>query len=341
MPRTIIRLPPTLNMSNALRFRRRLAELEVEDDYVFDFQSVGHTDPIGLLLASDAISNFKTSQVIGDSTCRNQEHLSYQSVMGFFQACGFEHGLAPGQASGGANYLPITHLAYDVLKEEARAQSIAVGDAIELRAQRMAEVLSRQSEGDLCTALTYALREVIRNVFEHSGAEQVQFCAQHWPSKKRVHLAILDRGKGIRSSLSKNPYLTIGSDLDALKLSLMPGVSGRMYRGIKRRKHDVWQNSGYGLYMTSRLAVTGGNFWIISGRNAFGVASERTRELQILKFSGTVLRVSFDTSQLSKIETKLQKFKKEGYEPRQNVRWCGPTRRVSRFNNDKNQILAV
>ncbi|MDA9544272.1 hypothetical protein ACM43_06830 [Bradyrhizobium sp. CCBAU 45321] len=314
MTRSVIRLPPTLNMSNALRLRRKLAELDEDHDYLFDFELVGHTDPFGLLLVSDAISSFQSRQVFGDSTCRNYQRMSYQSVMGFFRACGFEYGYAPGEAGGGSNYLPITHLDYDTLNKEAEEQCIAFGEAIELRSRRMAEVLSRQPDGDLCEALTYALREVIRNVFEHSGADQVQFCAQHWPSRNRVHLAILDKGTGVRRSLSRNPYLTINSDLDALKLSLMPGVSGKMYKGIKRRKHDTWQNSGYGLYMTSRLAVNGGNFWIISGENAFGVASERTRELHISEFEGTALRVSFDTTQLKTIQTKLKRIKNEGHE---------------------------
>jgi anti-sigma regulatory factor (Ser/Thr protein kinase) len=311
---SIIRVPSTLNMSNALRFRRELSRLEAEGDYVFDFGQVGHTDPFGLLLVADTISRFKSEQLVYDCTSRNHERLTYQSVMGFFRACGFDHGYAPGEAPGGSNYLPITNLSIAGLRQEAREQSIAVESVIEDHAHRMAEVLTCQADGDLCTALTYALREVIRNVLDHSRSDQVHFCAQHWPTRRRVHLAILDRGRGVRASLSANPHLTIDSDLDALKLCLMPGVSGRMHAGVRRRTHDIWQNSGYGLYMTSRLATSGGNFWILSGRNAFGITSNRVREIGILLFEGTALRVSFDTRELDNVERRLRRFSNEGHE---------------------------
>jgi hypothetical protein len=310
MPR--ITLPPILNLPRALRFRRLLSQRDPDLDYVFDFGDVGHTDPIGLLLVSDTISRFQSQQLLGSSECINHDHLGYQRTMGFFRASGFDFGLAPGQAPGGRNYLPVTHLDLNTLKLEAEERSLSVGTVIEEHAQRMSHILVRQSDGDLCDALTYALREVMRNVLEHSGFGQVHFCAQHWPTRGRVHLALLDRGKGIRASLSRNPFLEIETDLSALKLALMPGVSGRMYKGVRRNKHDIWQNTGYGLYMTSRLATSGGSFWLMSGDSALGISSHWVRELNILPFEGTALRVSFDTTRLGKLQTRLGRFEKEG-----------------------------
>lgn len=313
MPVTI-NVPGSLTFANAIKFRDKICNLEPEDDYTFDFSRMSHTEPFGLLLLSDTISRFKSSQTFGESMCCNHERHTYQGIMGFFRAAGFNYGHAPGEAGGGANYLPITHLSVENIRQKADAQFKHEGVIIEEHAQRMAMILTRQECGDLCEALTYALREVIRNVLEHSGADEVRFCAQHWPTKNRVHLAILDRGMGIRASLKRNPHLTIQSHLDALKLCLMPGVSGRMFAGVRRRRDDVWQNSGYGLYMTSRLAIAGGNFWIMSGRNAYGITSTAVRELTISPFSGTALRISFDTTQLAQMQTKLARFQKDGAE---------------------------
>lgn len=309
-----INVPQSLSFSNAVKFRDLICELDPEQDYVFDFRRVGHTEPFALLLVSDAIARFRESQLFGETRCRNHEHMTYQGVMGFFRAAGFDYGYAPGEAGGGANYLPITFLSMSDIKQQAEEQFKHEGVIVEERAHRIAAVLARREGGDLCEALTYALREVIRNVVEHSGADEVRFCAQHWPTKNRVHLAILDRGKGIRESLEKNPHLTIDSDIDALKLCLMPGVSGRMFAGVKRRKGDVWQNSGYGLYMTSRLAKAGGNFWIMSGRTAYGITSTAVRERNIAPFRGTALRVSFDTTQLARMAANLARFHREGIE---------------------------
>ncbi len=313
MPIRVV-VPPSLTFANAVKFRDTICGLEPEHDYVFDFRKVGHTEPFGLLLISDAISRFQDSQIFGETGYCNHDHMTYQSVMGFFRSAGFGHGYAPGEAGGGVNYLPITHLSMAGIKKEAEDKCQPEGVVVEEHAHRIAAVLARQNSGSLCEALTYALREVMRNVLEHSGADEVRFCAQHWPTKNRVHLAILDRGKGVRASLGRNPHLTINSDADALKLSLMPGVSGRMFAGVRKRRHDVWQNSGYGLYMTTRLAIAGGNFWIMSGRTAYGIASTAVREREIAPFSGTALRVSFDTTQLASMEAKLAKFHKEGVE---------------------------
>lgn len=309
-----ISIPHALNFSNALKFREKVQGLEPEEDYVFDFRGVGHTEPFGLLLTSDTLSRFKALQDFGGMECCNHEHLTYQGVMGFFRAAGFDFGHAPGAAAGSPNYLPITHLSIHNIQQEAQNRSVREGEIIEEHALRMATVLARTDNSDLCEALTYTLREIIRNVLEHSGADEVHFCAQHWPTKERVHLAILDRGQGIRKSLSNNPHLTIRNDLEALKLSLMPGVSGRMYQGVRKRKHDVWQNSGYGLYMTSRMAVAGGNFWILSGRSVYGVNRANVREIPVSRFSGTALRISLDTSQLREMQKKLKKFRDEGHE---------------------------
>lgn len=310
----VIRVPSTLNVANAFRFFALLRDLDPDEDYVFDFGSVGHTDPFGLLFLSDAISRFQSRQIFSSSTLRNHQNMGYQSHMGFFQASGFDYGSAPGQANGGSNYLPITHLRVLELREEARQRYLEVGEVIEEHAQRMAEVLARQSRGDVFDTLTYALREVMRNVVEHSESEVLQFCAQHWPTKCRVHLAILDRGRGIRASLSRNPDLVMSSDLCALKLALMPGVSGSMFRGIRRRRDDIWQNTGYGLYMTSRLAFAGGSFLVISGSQAYHISSSWRREIDLPKFHGTALRISIDTERLQSLQRNLRRFADEGQE---------------------------
>ena len=79
-----------------------------------------------------------------------------------------------------------------------------------------------------------------------------------------MEVAILDVGLGVRHGLRNNPDLNITSDRDALHLALLPGISGKMYRGVKRRSNDAWQNSGFGLYMTSRICRAGGSFFIAS-----------------------------------------------------------------------------
>ncbi len=103
--------------------------------------------------------------------------------------------------------------------------------------------------------------------------------AIHQPHKKQAEIGILDVGVGIRNSLSKNPHLTLESDRDALNLALMPGISGKMFKGVVRNAYDYdpWQNSGYGLYAVSRLCGLGGKFLIGSGDAALSLKPEEKK----------------------------------------------------------------
>lgn len=311
MSRVIIRFPRTLNIVGALRLSSLLDGLSDAAEYLVDFDAMGHTEPFGMLYAAAKLRAFMDEKVFSLFTPINYERHSYQGHMGFFGALGFPIGNVPGQALGGNNYLPITELGVDALRKRARANKQKIGEVVEEHANRMARVLVRADCGDLYETLGYSLREIMRNVVEHSGGEAIYYCAQHWPTRQRVHLAILDTGMGVRESLSANPHLKIDSDLDALKLSIMPGISGKMFEGVRMRKHDVWQNSGYGLYMTSRLSISGGNFWVFSGTAGLGVMSGRTINMPC-SFQGTALRLSIDTTRVDSVRRALARFDTEG-----------------------------
>ncbi len=117
----------------------------------------------------------------------------------------------------------------------------------------------------------------------------------------------------MKSSLSGNPYLDIKDDKDALQLSLIPGISGNMYKGKKLDPHNCWQNSGFGLYMTSRLCSNGGSFFIGSGDK--GVLLRKTnKSIYDGSFNGTVLRLKIRTDQKETLRQQLRRFSEEGSE---------------------------
>lgn len=309
-----IMMPASFKVSSALKFLSYIEKLEEEEEYIFDFRSVGHTSPFGLLMVSDAISSFRRRQLFFSSKCANHERLGYQAHMGFFKACEFEKGAPQAEASGSGNYVPITHLSVDEILDEADREFIPVGVVVEKYANKLSEVLTRSTHGNLYDVLSYSIREIMRNVVEHSSSKQIKFCAQYWPTKNRVHVAILDNGRGIKESLSENPNLDMATDLEALKMSLMPGISGRMFKGVRKEKYNPWQNSGYGLYMTSRLATSGGSFFIVSGNAGYGITSQSAVEIPISGFAGTAINISIDTSRLGELSSRLHEFDREGRE---------------------------
>jgi hypothetical protein len=199
----------------------------------------------------------------------NLEEHPYPAHMGFFISIGIPFGKEIGEARGNARYLPIRALYREDLRKQDKYA--ALGDLIQKHADEIAEMISRDAtrKTELYDALSYSLREMIRNVFEHSESARVLYCAQYWPMAGKVEVSILDRGIGIRQSLGTNPNYRYPTDKLALEMSLLPSVSGKTHMSFNS---SLWSNSGYGLYMTSRLCRHGGNFVIASGRAAIGLS---------------------------------------------------------------------
>jgi len=187
-------------------------------------------------------------------------------------------------------------------------------------AASIARVLTREEEGNLFETVRYAVREMLRNAAEHSISKTVRYCGQFWPTKHKVQLAILDSGTGIAKSLSKNPYLEIGDDADALKLATLPGISGKMYDGVEVRPYDDWQNSGYGLYMIYRMCRSAGSLFMTSNDATLEVISNTHKATpQAGLPGGTSIRIQLDTRKLDSLDRQLQQYKREGKEQAEKI----------------------
>ncbi|MCU1152204.1 sensor histidine kinase [Stenotrophomonas maltophilia] len=263
------------------------------------------------LLASE-LKRFRTSKPETRFRAENHAESTYAAHMGFFQAFGLEHGNRPGEAQGSGNYLPLTYLNVEEIRQQAAQSYEPVGEFLDRESGRLAHVLTRLHEGQLVDTLTYSLREILRNAVEHSQSEKLAYCAQYWPTRHRVEIAVLDTGMGVRASLAANPYIEVDSDRTALQLSLMPSISGKMYRGVRRRPGDHWQNSGYGLYMTSRLCRNGGSFFIASGQSGVLLTPGQKTDFAC-NLPGTALRLVMDTNLTLSLQDRLGQFRSEGY----------------------------
>lgn len=279
--------------------------------FVFDFQGKGLDTPFGMLFSAFAIRKF----IAGHPQARHQpvgfEERGYAAHMGYFQTCGFEIGKLPGQALGSDTYVPITIMNVGDLQEQAKREIREMGEVIEAHSKRLSGILLREREGSAFDILTYSLREMFRNIVEHSQSEILAFCAQFRQKAKQAEIAILDTGVGVRSALLSNPYLAITEDREALNLAVMPGISGKMFKGIKKNPYDGWQNSGFGLYAVSRLCGHGGKFTLCSGDTALALKPDR-REYHLAQYQGTALRIILSASEFKDAKAALAQIMKEG-----------------------------
>lgn len=129
-------------------------------------------------------------------------------------------------------------------------------------------------------AIKYTVGELVRNVLEHSKSEHGAFvAAQYYPSKNMVRLGISDTGVGIKETI--NQVWPAKTDLEGVKLALMPGITG-----TTRREGGTEINAGAGLFVIKSMAMVARDYFIIySGTALYKLTKrdKRTKRMPRLK----------------------------------------------------------
>jgi anti-sigma regulatory factor (Ser/Thr protein kinase) len=306
-----VRLPNSLEPASLAAFAIELHELPIADEYIFDFGNKRRFPPFSMLFLASVLRSFRDARPDARRGAVNHENHGYAAHLGFFKSFGLNHGNSPGAAIGSERYIPISEYSVAEIKSEASDNFQETGDVIEKKATELAEILTQQEAGVLQDTLTYSIREIIRNVVEHSEADTVFVCAQYWPQLEQVEVGIVDNGIGIHAALTQNPAHEGLTEDEALELALMPGISGNPFAGKGR---DVWNNSGYGLYMTSRICRNGGNFLICSGGHGIDLTHEHGKQEIKTDFQGTAIRLFINTKNMKNLTERLAEFREQGRE---------------------------
>ena len=281
---------PNLSFETALSFCLELDSYEpssINEIFEFDFGRVKNCEPFPMLMVSNAIRHKREKYKNHQFTAMNCNN-DYAKYMKFYNACGLNIGESVEASRGNSNYSCITKMSIDDLYSESQENLDYIQETLEKKAKSMALVLSRDNR-EFQKWMTFVIRELLRNIPEHSKSKTIWYCAQYWPSFDLVELAILDEGIGISSSL-KDSYefrSLYKNDYEALLLALEPGVSGTFSSLRKSIGTGDWENSGYGLYMVSQMcAELGASFIIASGNSAIRMAKD----------NGNIANTKYDTS---------------------------------------------
>jgi anti-sigma regulatory factor (Ser/Thr protein kinase) len=162
-------------------------------------------------------------------------------------------------------FVPVTRIA------DAASLRSVIGD--------VSALLHLDRDPDTLAAVQYCVSELLRNVLEHSGAEDGAFvCAHNFVNRepRRVSIAVADCGQGIRQHLGAVHAAAGRSDRDALKLALRPGVTG-----ARPGMYGTPDNAGAGLFITRSIAKgSGGYFLVVSGGAGYRLRRANTPEQQ-------------------------------------------------------------
>jgi len=109
--------------------------------------------------------------------------------------------------------------------------------------------------------LRYIISELTRNVFEHSQSKTgAILCAQYYRKSNTIRLGIVDRGVGIKKTISA--VYPVKDDLHAMRLALTPGITG-----TTRRIGGTEQNMGAGLFFIKSITKVNRDFFMIYSGN--------------------------------------------------------------------------
>jgi hypothetical protein len=285
------------------------------NNIVVDFSRYHHASIFDLVFMAHQMRAVQIKRNI-KIEASNHEHMTWAQGMNFFTVSGSDWASSFAPTSGdGFNYIPMTVI--DCNGHGSALSRREMNEQIDGQAAMIAKVLLHLGSGAAYDTIQYTFREIIRNIFEHSGAKSFIIAGQYYPKHKNVQIVIADNGQGIPNSLRWNKAFAHLSDKDALNIALMPGVSGNA-AALSTAPADIWQNSGYGLYMISRLARNRGLLNIISGKHSvFLRQSENYQESKenaaISNFSGTLIRVGLPIDD-ENLAPKLKQWAEEGKE---------------------------
>jgi hypothetical protein len=256
-------------------------------DVMIDFSNLRSSEPFGLLFAGSALRTFFFPRQFrgvsaggvrgGEPAHENLAHI------GFFQWIGIPVGKMPGMVPGGSTWIPLTTLTRMQIQKRMLETGKPLGSVIHEECERLAHLLTRSAQRKANEPIAYCLREVIRNVFEHAEIDRCAFCAERW-GDSTVELAVVDQGRGIRSSLAET--VPLESDEDALRTAIRAGVSSK----LSSDPDDPWGNSGFGLFVLSELGRELGTFRLISGTASIYSCDGRF-SFEAAAFQGTAIQL--------------------------------------------------
>lgn len=149
------------------------------------------------------------------------------------------------------------------------------------------------------TLFTYVIREMIRNIFDHSLTTHFYYASQKYPKSEFVEVAICDEGCGLRATVPfdvEERWYDQDTDENAIRKAMLPGITAASNHAYAS---ENYKNSGYGLSLVRKIIEeTDGEFCIATGTKAINFRKNE-EEVKDCYIRGTVVRMRINIQKLS------------------------------------------
>lgn len=171
----------------------------------------------------------------------------YFERMGLFRMLGLDSGIKMVEHEQAGRFIPLTQ----------------IRDSEDLKEFITEMIPLLHLDPSHADSIKYVVSELIRNVLEHAESPQgAILAAQYYPVNKVIRIGVADTGLGIKNTI-RNAYPQVKNDIEAIRLALMPGVTG-----TTSKEGGTERNAGAGLFFVKSIAKVNRDFFVIYSGDA-------------------------------------------------------------------------
>lgn len=272
-------------------------------EFQISFEELKFIEPTGMIMFFNLLENLDRQGIrysYKDSFDFSKSAISYGVNLGFFQQIGALQGRVYDE---GLTYIAPKKVEIDKLITMFNSNDI---DYIVYSEELAEKIYNKNFPYSLDTnakkMVIYVIREIIRNVFEHSQSTHFCYASQRYPRQDRLEIAISDFGVGLEKTIpfdSEEKWNGQDTAYYAIKKAVMPGVTAGSNHAYET---GDYRNSGFGINIVKKICEkSNGSLFIATNNKAIEFKENKETEFDC-DFPGTIIRILIDTSYLSNLD---------------------------------------
>ncbi len=273
----------------------------------FDFNDLYYLKPIGIVTFYSLIESLNQAEfefIFSKLVNLNRNAISYGLNIGFFQQLGLNQSYFN---RGGATYISPKRIEMSELRIELDSIKKSNVDYCDEVAHELVGKISQttryMNDEDVKDLISFSIREMLRNIFDHSQAQTFWYVTQAYPRENRIEIAIGDTGVGFKGTVPFDCeymwYNDCVKDIDAIYEAVKPGVTAMSNHSYEIEDN---KNSGYGLPLVKKIAEeTNGFLLVASGEKAVKFERDSNTEIDCW-IQGTMIGISIYVDKLHKLD---------------------------------------
>ncbi len=292
-----------------------------DDGLKITFKHLEFIEPAGAILFLSTMDKIKEENIPYEiepiDEFRKKSAISYGETMGIFQQIGLSD--APSYTSG-STYIAPTKVTLTEIYRKLGAYDTTIEQYYEDISEKIVikalDLLNLDLSEEVKELFIYVVREMIRNIFDHSGTPHYYYALQSYRYSNCVEIVIADVGVGLQRTIPfdvEEKWNGTNTDEEAIRKALTPGLSALSNHSYAP---DDYKNSGYGLALVKRIIqLSEGLFSIASGKKSLTATTDE-EILDDCDINGTVVRMRINLNKLKdvKFESVLAEAEREAKE---------------------------